>query len=405
MKKNLADVKLFAGGWSHLFGPGRAETHCRVVVDVANDKLVAAQAFDGLKWIALSAAERDDLADSLFDANAVNEDPIGSGLSAIAALPEWASSSVADQKAQPFQVVKPGARTRFDLERPYVLSHHIPHAPAIPGTDMGDQAGGPRYWQRSHAWGWSTSEAIRYTEEGAQLERDRLGGDGIDVVDANVMEARAQVMIAVGRAFEETLPRSEYLAVCDRVRSLPDEHFARVVRDLATTGLLRDALILSTSGLGELGAANGMLSVAAAPPAQVGPDGQPFLVIGSGQDRNTILAALRFYQERGMGEPANRSDAIHDIATNGGEDVSMDDAGIDALCERVNSAAIQPPRLTHAHINEAVHESGMRPTFKQSWELCAALDSKPLYHRAEHFRQAVVASPDEVERRSPSPSM
>jgi hypothetical protein len=32
----------------------------------------------------------------------------------------------------------------------------------------------------------------------------------------------------------------------------------------------------------------------------------------SDQDLATILAALGFYQEHGQGEPANRSDAIHD---------------------------------------------------------------------------------------------
>lgn len=54
------------------------------------------------------------------------------------------------------------------------------------------------------------------------------------------------------------------------------------------------------------------------------------------QERNTILAALRHYQQDGMGEPDNRSDAIHDIATNGGADISMDAAGIDALCQKIN---------------------------------------------------------------------
>ena len=53
-------------------------------------------------------------------------------------------------------------------------------------------------------------------------------------------------------------------------------------------------------------------------------------------DLNTILAALRYYQEQGMGDPENRSDDIHEIATNGDTDVSLDDAGIDDLCERLN---------------------------------------------------------------------
>jgi|TARA_B100001057_G_C22114326_1_gene668219 hypothetical protein len=54
-------------------------------------------------------------------------------------------------------------------------------------------------------------------------------------------------------------------------------------------------------------------------------------------ERNTILAALRFYQQQGMGEPFNRSDEIHDIASDCGNDTSLDDAGIDDLCERINT--------------------------------------------------------------------
>jgi len=54
------------------------------------------------------------------------------------------------------------------------------------------------------------------------------------------------------------------------------------------------------------------------------------------QDHATIMAALRFYQEKGMGDPANRSDAIHDLATNGDEVISLDAEGIDDLCERIN---------------------------------------------------------------------
>ncbi|WP_321820889.1 MULTISPECIES: hypothetical protein [unclassified Burkholderia] len=89
MVKKHSDSKLFAGTWSHLFGVGRMETDCRIVVDVANDKLVAARAFDGLKWIKLSSAEQADLAESLFDANDVSADPDAFGLAAIDSLPDW----------------------------------------------------------------------------------------------------------------------------------------------------------------------------------------------------------------------------------------------------------------------------------------------------------------------------
>ena len=51
---------------------------------------------------------------------------------------------------------------------------------------------------------------------------------------------------------------------------------------------------------------------------------------------STILAALRFYQQNGLGDPANRPLDIHDIATNGEQETSLDDDGIDRLCEKLN---------------------------------------------------------------------
>jgi hypothetical protein len=57
---------------------------------------------------------------------------------------------------------------------------------------------------------------------------------------------------------------------------------------------------------------------------------------------HTILAALRFYQEHGQGEPANRSDWIDDLATNGGDVISLDDDGIDQLCQRLNTEGEGP---------------------------------------------------------------
>lgn len=63
----------------------------------------------------------------------------------------------------------------------------------------------------------------------------------------------------------------------------------------------------------------------------------------------TILAALRFWQEAGMGEPTNRSEEFHEIATNRGEVISLDSDGIDYLCERLNTEpslnTLEPGRL------------------------------------------------------------
>jgi hypothetical protein len=50
----------------------------------------------------------------------------------------------------------------------------------------------------------------------------------------------------------------------------------------------------------------------------------------------TILAALRFYQEHGQGDPDNRSAGIHAIATADGDVISLDAEGIDDLCMKLN---------------------------------------------------------------------
>lgn len=55
----------------------------------------------------------------------------------------------------------------------------------------------------------------------------------------------------------------------------------------------------------------------------------------NGQDKATIRAALRFYQKEGMGEPANRADDIHDLATDNDNVVSHDSRGIRALIKKI----------------------------------------------------------------------
>jgi len=59
------------------------------------------------------------------------------------------------------------------------------------------------------------------------------------------------------------------------------------------------------------------------------------------EELHTIIAALRLYQSMGCGDPENRSDDIHELATNGGDVISLNDDGIDELCERINTEAIK----------------------------------------------------------------
>lgn len=77
----------------------------------------------------------------------------------------------------------------------------------------------------------------------------------------------------------------------------------------------------------------------------------------------TVLAALRFYQRAGMGDPDNRDDDIHDIATGGGEVMSsLDDDGIDALCERLNGVAPVAPQSDDMEALRAALRDMMRAT-------------------------------------------
>lgn len=63
---------------------------------------------------------------------------------------------------------------------------------------------------------------------------------------------------------------------------------------------------------------------------------RPDIFVVEGPETATILAALRFYQEHGQGDPANRSEAIHAIATNDGDVISLDGNAINVLCEAIN---------------------------------------------------------------------
>lgn len=94
----------------------------------------------------------------------------------------------------------------------------------------------------------------------------------------------------------------------------------------------------------------------------------------SKEEHATILAALRFYQERDQGDPMFRSDAIHHIATAGGDDniTSLDDEGIDELCERINTANGKAEIIVLVH--EARHGIDIQ-TFQNEAERLAWMDS------------------------------
>lgn len=91
----------------------------------------------------------------------------------------------------------------------------------------------------------------------------------------------------------------------------------------------------------------------------------------------TILAALRYYQQCGMGDPMNRPQDIHDIAVAEDRDyevISLADEGIDALCERINFGA-EPDQpnvrrfldLSTVHLSPATRDDWDGDSSRPSW--------------------------------------
>lgn len=58
----------------------------------------------------------------------------------------------------------------------------------------------------------------------------------------------------------------------------------------------------------------------------------PEPIVVNDYERNTILAALRFWQSQGLTAPQD----IKDIANSGDDNFLLDDDDIDNLCERIN---------------------------------------------------------------------
>ena len=75
------------------------------------------------------------------------------------------------------------------------------------------------------------------------------------------------------------------------------------------------------------------------------------------QQHATIIAALRYYQQQGMGDPTHRSDEIHDIATNMDEVISLDSDGIDELVVQLQDVSAEQSILSIASILETVNDA------------------------------------------------
>ena len=94
------DGKYAVGEWNHLFGVGRQETRCRIVVDLEQSKLIAAQEWTGLKFVDIQGDRLKDLAESVIEVNdaQINLDDWAGEL--VNAMPDWV-----DQRGMLIQAV------------------------------------------------------------------------------------------------------------------------------------------------------------------------------------------------------------------------------------------------------------------------------------------------------------
>lgn len=104
--REMQTPRWFVGERDHTWSwnrDGRMEAKCRVVVDVANQKLVAAQVWGHQSWADAGSDQYDDLARSLFVENKVSVNPRAADLIEIDRLPTWVARAVGDQQLPPYQ--------------------------------------------------------------------------------------------------------------------------------------------------------------------------------------------------------------------------------------------------------------------------------------------------------------
>lgn len=95
----IAAACLVQGHWRHPLNPFSDPVLCRVALDVAEPRVVAAQVIEPGRIEDLSGAELEDLSASLI-AQDVHRQPTAWGLSPCAKLPAWARPSFSEQQIE-----------------------------------------------------------------------------------------------------------------------------------------------------------------------------------------------------------------------------------------------------------------------------------------------------------------
>lgn len=82
-------LKYAAGEWNHLFGVGGKETRCRIVIDLEQPRLIAAQEWTGLKFEDVRGDRLRDLAESVIEVNEAHANLDDWKFERTSELPSW----------------------------------------------------------------------------------------------------------------------------------------------------------------------------------------------------------------------------------------------------------------------------------------------------------------------------
>lgn len=137
--------KYAIGDWYHCFGPGGKETRCRIVIDLEQSKLVAAQEWTGLKFEDVLGDRLKNLAESVIDVNQAhaNIDEWAPDPELSDELPEWVCPRNLSNYTGQANVAEQGASSKLHLALeklvPHVLHYaSMPHAHADAHRDAAD---------------------------------------------------------------------------------------------------------------------------------------------------------------------------------------------------------------------------------------------------------------------------
>jgi hypothetical protein len=157
--------KYAVGHWMHLFGVGPLETHCRLVIDLEQSKLVAAQEWTGLKFEDVLGSRLKDLAESVIEVNEAHKNPDEWELDRVRILPFWARQSATAATEDSQDDTKPSQRdsgnksfrvhlyvlTRVPVEVANASSQVDAIAQAVDATDLYEAVKTSEYAEEIHS--------------------------------------------------------------------------------------------------------------------------------------------------------------------------------------------------------------------------------------------------------------